>query len=153
MRFLFRQGGCRNDKLLDKIMRIIHKIEAIVIKDDKFLMVRKFGKDIWTGLGGKPEKGETEPEALTREIKEELDCDSEITRKLGDFEAKAIFDDAIVKLSVYTAKLIGEPKISDPELEEFAYIGKDYKEDGIKLPPSIEEQVLPSCIKEGLLKW
>ncbi|VVB76185.1 NUDIX domain protein [uncultured archaeon] len=134
-------------------MKEIHKIAALVVENNSFLMVRKAGKDIWTGLGGKPEGNETEEEALLREIKEELDCGAKIIRKIGDFKSKAIFDDAIVKLSWYLVELIGNPKISDPELEEFGFIPKDYKEKGIKLPPSLEEQLLPFCIKEGILKW
>jgi len=51
-------------------MQEIHKIIAIVIEDNKFLMVRKVGKDIWTSLGGKPEQGETEEQTLLREIQE-----------------------------------------------------------------------------------
>jgi len=134
-------------------MKLIHKIAAMVIKEDSFLMVLKHGKDIWTNLGGKPEGDETEEEALVREIQEELNCDCQVHRKLGDFEAKAVFDDAIVRLSVYLVDLKGDPKISDPELKEFRFIPKNYKELGIKLAPSIENQILPFCIKEGLLNW
>jgi 8-oxo-dGTP pyrophosphatase MutT (NUDIX family) len=134
-------------------MRQIHKIIAIVIKDNKFFMVKKVGKDIWTSLGRKPENRETESEALLREIKEEVNCNSKIIRKLGDFTNKAVFDDAIIKLSAYLVELIGEPKISDPELEEFKFIPRDYKQKNIKLPPSIEEQIIPFCIEEGLLEW
>jgi len=90
---------------------------------------------------------------LLREIKEELNCGARIIKKLGDFESKAVFDDAIVKLSTYLVELNGVPKISDPELEEFAFISKDYKLKGIKLPPSIEEKIIPFCMREGLLKW
>jgi len=133
--------------------KTIHKIAAMVIKDNKFLMVRKVGKDIWTNLGGKPENGEPEEQALMREIKEELNCNSTIIRKIGDISAKAVFDDAIVKLSTYLVELDGTPKISDSELEEFAFIGADYKENGIKLPPSVEEQMIPLCLKEKLLNW
>src|SRR3989344_4438762 len=117
-------------------MNVIHKIAAMVIQNNSFLMVRKAGKDIWTNLGGKHKGNETEQEALTREIKEELNCDCVIVRKLGDFEAKAVHDDAIVKLSTYLVELNGTPVISDPELEEFAYITADYQSKGIKLPPS-----------------
>jgi 8-oxo-dGTP pyrophosphatase MutT (NUDIX family) len=63
----------------------------VVIEDNKFLMVRKVGKNIWTSLGGKPEDDEIEEETLIREIKEEFDCDAKIIRKLGDFEAPAVF--------------------------------------------------------------
>jgi len=134
-------------------MKEIHKIVAVVIQDNKFFMVRKVGKDIWTSLGGKPEGNETEEEALIREIKEEIHCDAEIIKKLGDFKAKAIFDDAIVKLSTYLVNLKNEVNLDDPELEECAFISKDYKERGLKLPPSIEDQIIPYCIKEKLLNW
>jgi len=135
-------------------MKTIHKIAAMVIENDEFLMVRKVGKDIWTNLGGKPEGNETEKEALIREIKEELDCGAKVIRKLGDFEALAVFDaDTTIKLSTYLVKLIGEPKISDPELEEFKFIGENYREENINLPESITKYIIPFLIKSNLLNW
>lgn len=134
-------------------MKKIHKIAAMVIKENTFLMVRKAGKDIWTNLGGKPEGNETEEEALIREIKEELDCDTKIIKKLGDFENKAALDDAIIHLSTYLVELIGLPKISDDELEEFKYLSQEDIESGVKLPLSITEQIIPHCVKEGILNW
>lgn len=134
-------------------MKEINKIAAVVIEDNKFLMVRKAGKDVWTSLGGKPEAGETEEQALIREIKEEFGCDARVIRNLGDFFAKAVFDDATLKLSTYLVELEGKITLSDPELEEYKFIGKNYKQEGIKLPDSIEGQVIPYCIKEGLLNW
>jgi len=135
-------------------MKTIHKIAAMVIKDDKFLMVRKEGKDIWTNLGGKPEGDETEEKALIRETQEELDCEAKIIKKLGNFEAPAVFDEeTTIRLSTYLVEIVGEPKISDPELEEFRYIGENYKEEGIKFPDSIVEHIIPYCIKNKLLNW
>lgn len=134
-------------------MRTIHKVAAVVIQDDTFLMVRKVGKDIWTSLGGHIEKNETEEQALLREAKEELDCSGRIIRKLGDFRAKAAFDNAEVLLSVYLMTIMGEPKISDPELEEFRFIDKEYASKGVTLPDSIVYHVLPHCIQSGLLHW
>lgn len=139
-------------------MKQIHKIIAIVIQNNKFLVVRKVGKEIHTNLGGRIEKGETEEECLIREIKEEMNLNSNVIRKLKDFHAKAIFDDAQVTLSAFLVELEELPeqgKINhiDPELEEYKFIDKDYKEKGIKLPPSLEEQVIPYCIEEGLLNW
>jgi len=140
-------------------MKEIHKIIAIVVQDNKFLVVKKVGKDIYTNLGGRLEEGETEKECLVREIKEEMDLGSKIVKKLSDFRAKAVFDDAIVVLSAYLVELEkeipGQGKINhiDPELEEYLFIGKNYKEKGIKLPPSLEEQVIPFCIEQGILNW
>ena len=104
-------------------------------------------------MGGHPEEGETEEEALLREVKEEMGCEAIIIKKLGDFEAPAVHDDAIVRLSMYLTELKGDIVFEDPELEEYRFLPKNYKEQGVKLPPSIEEQILPYCIKEGLLKW
>jgi 8-oxo-dGTP diphosphatase len=134
-------------------MRTIHKIAAVVIKDNKFLMVRKEGKDIWTSLGGRLEEGETEEQCLLREIKEEANCNAKILRKLGDFSAKAVFDDAIVHLSTYLVELNGEIECIDSELAEIKFIDKNFKEQNIKPSPTIEEQMIPFCIKEGLLDW
>ncbi len=134
-------------------MKIIHKIAAVVIQDNKFLMVRKHGKDVWTSLGGHPEAGESEEIALLREIKEEMGCEANLVKKLGDFEAPAAHDDAVVRLSTYLVELSGKIHFNDPELAEYRFIDNDYVEKGIKLPISIEEKVLPYCIKEGLLNW
>lgn len=102
-------------------MKIIHKIGAMVIKDNSFLMVRKKGHDTWTTIGGRPEAGENEEQTLRRELREEANCEIEIIKKLGDFEAKAADDDAIVKLSLYLAELKGEIDMNDPELEEYRF--------------------------------
>ena len=134
-------------------MKEIHKIASIVIQDNKLLMVRKVGKDVWTNLGGKPEIGETEEEALIREIKEEIQCACKIIKKLGDFKAPAAFDDAIVRLSTYLVELCGEINLDDPELEECKFIPKNYKELGIRLPVSIEGQILPFLVKNKYLDW
>ena len=133
-------------------MKIIHKIAAVVIQDNKFLMVRKKGKDIWTSLGGHPEEGETEEEALVREVREEMGCIGVVERKLGDFEAPAVFDDAIVRLSTYLVHLEGEIVFEDPELEEYKFFSKE-EIAGVKIPDSIKDNVIPYCIENGLLLW
>jgi 8-oxo-dGTP pyrophosphatase MutT (NUDIX family) len=134
-------------------MKTIHKIAAVVIQDNKFFMVRKVGRDIWTSLGGRPEPGETEEQALLREIQEEVHTDAEIIKKIGDFEAKAAHDDAMVRISAYQVKLTGDIRLDDPELEECRFLGKSWEAEGVKLPDSIKDQVIPYCVKEGLLDW
>ena len=135
-------------------MKQIHKIAAILIRDNKLFMVKKVGKETWTTLGGKPEEGETEEEALLREIDEEVHSGAKIIKKLGDFIANAHHDKGFtVKLSAYLVELTSETKLDDPELEEAEFISKDYEKEGIKLPPSMTEQIIPFLIKEKFLNW
>ncbi len=134
-------------------MKVIHKIAAIVMQDNKLFMVRKVGKDIWTTLGGKIEAGETEEQCLLREIKEEINCDANIIKKLGDFEDKAVFEEATIKLSAYLVELNGKINLVDPELEECGFFGKEYKKEGIKFSSLFENQIIPVCTTIGLVSW
>lgn len=134
-------------------MKIIHKVAGLAIKDNAVFLVKKYNTDIWTSLGGRPEEGESEEETLVREVKEEVGCDMRVIKKLGDFEAKAAHDDAIVRLSTYLIELIGEPRITDGELETCAYITRYWKDKGVQLTAVFTEQVIPHCVREGILVW
>ena len=64
-------------------MKTVHVVAAIIRRDDKILATQRgYGeyKDGWEFPGGKINEGETAEEAITREIKEELDADI----KVGD---------------------------------------------------------------------
>lgn len=37
--------------------------------------------------------------------------------------------------------------------EEFRYIPKNYREQGVKPPSSLENRAIPLCVREGSLKW
>ncbi|MBI4144191.1 NUDIX domain-containing protein [Candidatus Woesearchaeota archaeon] len=112
--------------------------------------VKKHGKEIWTVPGGKPEQRETEEQALLREIKEETGGQAEIIRKPGDNHDKAIFDDAMLKLSIYITKINGELKITYPKLEQIKFLSQT---DNIQIAPNMKNQVIPALIKEKLLNW
>jgi ADP-ribose pyrophosphatase YjhB (NUDIX family) len=138
-------------------MEIIHKIAAMVIQEDSFLMVRKKDKDTWTNLGGHPEEGETEEETLLREIREEASCNGRIIKKLGDFKAPAAQDDATVCLSTYLVELDGPINISNDPEHELAdakfFTRAEYQSNKYKFPLSITNHVIPFCVSQGLLKW
>jgi 8-oxo-dGTP diphosphatase len=69
----------------------IDKLAYIYIEDRKVLVTLSKGKDTWYIPGGKREKGETDHQALVREVKEELSVDliTDSIKKYGVFEAQA----------------------------------------------------------------
>lgn len=69
----------------------IDKLAWVHIKDGKILMTRSRGKDTWYIGGGKREQGESDEQALIREVKEEFSVDMmpHTIRHLGTFEAQA----------------------------------------------------------------
>ena len=70
-------------------MKTIRVAAAVILRDGAvFATQRGYGpwKDWWESPGGKIEEGETPPEALAREIREELDTEVAVGEKLMDVE-------------------------------------------------------------------
>ena len=70
-------------------MKSIEVVAAIICRDGKvFATQRGYGpwKDWWEFPGGKMEPGESAPDALVREIREELSADIDIGRLLRTVE-------------------------------------------------------------------
>ena len=72
----------------------LNVVAAVVMKDGKYLCMQRcrsqypYTSEHWEFPGGITEEGECEHEALIREIKEEMDWDIYVGRKLGtvDYE-------------------------------------------------------------------
>jgi len=90
----------------------IDKLAFIEIKDRKILETRNFGKDTWYIPGGKREHGETDEQALVREVQEELTVelipDSLVFYGVFEAQAHGKPEGTIVRMTCYTAKYIGE---------------------------------------------
>jgi len=106
-------------------MKIIDKLAWIEIQDNKILSTRSFGKDKWYIPGGKRDGTETDIEALTREIKEELNVDLilDSIEYLETFQGQAHShpEGVMVKMQCYTGQYQGELKAS-AEVEEIAWL-------------------------------
>ncbi len=72
-------------------MNIIDKLAWIEIKNKSILSTKTYGKDKYYIPGGKRENGETDEQALCREIKEELTIDikNDTLKFVGIFQAQA----------------------------------------------------------------
>ena len=109
-----------------KPVRQVIKIVAAVVSNDRgqTLLVRKRGTQAFMQPGGKREPGESDLEALTREIAEELGCGilSSEARHLGDCRALAANEaGAIVEASLYAVRLRGEP-VAKAEIAELRWL-------------------------------
>lgn len=85
----------------------IEVVGAIIFNDDKVLCAQRNENMslplMWEFPGGKIEKGESEIEALKREISEEMLCDLEVRDKVTSTSYE--YDFGIVNLHTYKCKL------------------------------------------------
>jgi 8-oxo-dGTP diphosphatase len=74
---------------MEKIMKRIEVVAAVIVRDGEVLATRR-GYGEWQGWwefpGGKMEAGESPRDALRREIREELDAEIEVGRLLETVE-------------------------------------------------------------------
>ncbi len=113
------------------MQKIIDKAALIYLKDKKILTTLSKGKNVYYIPGGKIEKKETYPQALIREIKEELSVDiiPESIKYYGTFKAQAHDKPAgtIVRMNCFLADFEGELK-PDHEIQDWqfsSYADKD----------------------------
>lgn len=121
-------------------MSITRKSALIHIENRKLLCARSKGRDIFFNVGGKPEPGETDEEALIRECYEEINVEinPESIVFMESFVSEHI-DDSTKKtvLTAYFATFSGTPHPSS-EIDELAWFTSF---DGDKLP-SIGQEIL-----------
>lgn len=89
------------------LVKKIEVVAAAIIKDSKVLAVQRSGlmtlSGFWEFPGGKIKEGESEREALIREIKEELMVDIEVMDYVNKYSYAYNF--GRVTLTVYTAEI------------------------------------------------
>ncbi|MBP9820099.1 NUDIX domain-containing protein [Candidatus Woesebacteria bacterium] len=102
----------------------IDKLAFIFIKNRQILMTLSKGKDTYYIPGGKREGNETDIEALSREVEEELTVKIIPTtvKHYGTFEAQAHGkpEGTIVRMTCYEADFTGELQPSS-EIQDIAY--------------------------------
>jgi mutator protein MutT len=91
---------------------VITVVAAVIEQNDRFFLTRRHAgahlEGLWEFPGGKVDPGESHPDALRREIREELDADVDVRDLL--FEITHEYPDRIVALYFYKCALNGEPR-------------------------------------------
>lgn len=106
-------------------MKVIDKLAWIELQNQSILSTKSYGKDKFYIPGGKREVGETDEQALLREIEEELSVklQAETLNYIGTFEAQAHGhpEGVMVKMTCYGGKYVGDLKPS-AEIEEIQWL-------------------------------
>lgn len=114
--------------IINFVKRFFASVAYIVIMDRKLLLVRSKGKKAFYMPGGKLEAGETDAQALAREVAEEisLTLDQATLSLFGVFTAAAYGEGegVTVELRVYSGEHSGDVRIGS-EIEASAYFTRD----------------------------
>ena len=129
---------------------IIDKLAWINIQEGKVLCARSKGKSTYYIPGGKRDPGETDMQALVREIKEELSVDilPDSIRYYGTFSAQADGkpQGTLVQITCYQADFEGTLAV-DSEIEAMAWLdGADSEKCSV-----VVKQLFSQLIKDGLI--
>ncbi|WP_082066422.1 (deoxy)nucleoside triphosphate pyrophosphohydrolase [Microbacterium oxydans] len=104
--------------------RVIEVVAAVIEHDGKILACRrrleKAAGGKWEFPGGKLEKGETNSEALVREIQEELSTSIEVIAPLRTDETRV--GESTIRLICLRARLLGEPPTQSLDHDELRWV-------------------------------
>lgn len=124
---------------------------GVIEEDGKFLMCRGKGLKNWFFPGGHIDEGESAPEALMREIQEELGEESEVKRFMGASENKYQTKNGEVHEInlVFEVTLLSDGgRTSQEDHLEFDWLTREELRDAIVFPTSLRDAVLATHTKE-----
>lgn len=144
--------GYRPPRAEGEALKKIRKIGAIIQNSDqnKILVVQKAGKGTYIIPGGKPEYGETDIDALHRELREELSVTVTSESFFGEYVEPAEFEDAELTMRVYEVTVSGTVQV-DNEIVDAIWVDHSYATDGVSLGSTLRNHVIPQLRQLGKL--
>jgi 8-oxo-dGTP diphosphatase len=123
-------------------------IAAAIVRNERLLLVSKrAAPDLFYLPGGKPIPGESAEECLRRELCEELMTRVSALRLLAEVHAEAALEPVDLHMTVYGARLNGEPRAA-AEIAELRWWPDCLP---ARLAPAVLHHVVPLLRADGLL--
>jgi 8-oxo-dGTP diphosphatase len=105
--------------------KVIRVVAAVIEREGRYLITQRRQKallpNLWEFPGGKVEVGEEDEDALKRELRERLDAEGKIGRKLG--EKIHEYDGYRVALALYEATLDEARPLRAVRVQDFRWVG------------------------------
>src|SRR3989344_7545377 len=100
----------------------IHLAGCVIVENNSILLLHRISKDWYELPGGKIEENETPEAAAIRELKEELNCDVHIQKKIGEMDFSQ--NNNVMKYTWFLAKLAPNQKLKVGESahDHFKYV-------------------------------
>jgi 8-oxo-dGTP diphosphatase len=129
---------------------IIVKCAAVIIRENSLLLTRKRGTQTFISPGGKPLSGESFPDCLAREMREELNV--EVCRQvfLGVFKGTSTFERTSIEMHVYLTEITGEPQ-AGMEIEELIWYRGDNAKSELQIGSIFRDSVIPLLVSLDLI--
>jgi ADP-ribose pyrophosphatase YjhB (NUDIX family) len=130
---------------------LIDKLAYLYLRNNQVLVSLTRGKDKWYIPGGKRESGESDQQALRREVKEELSVElrPDTIEYYGTFTAQAHDkpQGVMVQMACYFAEFKGELK-PDNEIAALDFFSYQQKEQ----TGYVDQLIFEQLFEDGLLK-
>lgn len=131
---------------------MIEKVAAVVLRGGLLLLCRKRGTDVFISPGGKREAGETDVEALARELREEAGLVLRSAELYGTWIApSALEPDRDVVVTVYIVEAAGLAR-PGAEIEELAWVDSGFVRTGVAIGSIFRDEIIPRLLAEGRLR-
>src|SRR5262245_65594996 len=103
--------------------RIVRVVAAVIASEGRYLVTQRRETavlpNLWEFPGGKVEPGERDEDALKRELRERLDAEGKIGKKLG--EKVHEYDGYRVALALYEAQLVADKPLHAKRVKDFRW--------------------------------
>lgn len=136
-----------------KITKKMFNVNFVYVKDNKVLMLKEKDIDYLKLPGGKIQEGESEKDALERELSEELGVAVKTLKHFGNFTNVgidtnlAIRNDWQITLSIYLGEIVGDVYAKEDDIEEIRWISLD---DTNLLSPATKD-LFKALVEKGIL--